>query len=159
MLWRGENVIINKNDAQKLEAAQMRFLRPLLRLTNLDRQRNLDICNRLKVDNIKLYQKKWLDHLERMDRSCLPRLALQYQPGTAGYGKTKTKMERAITPWGLKEQVSRPKPWLCSLWWYVITINNKWVCREKIIYNYKCSRSGNGWESMVYDILFKLWYK
>jgi hypothetical protein len=63
-----ENWIINQRDAQKLEAAQMRFLRPLLGLTTLDWQRNPDIRNRLKVDNIaediKLYQKKWLDHLE-----------------------------------------------------------------------------------------------
>jgi hypothetical protein len=70
---------------QKLEAAQMRFLRPLLGLTRLDRQRNPDIRNRLKVnsvveDIIKLYQKKWSDHLERMDRSRLPRLAFQHQP-------------------------------------------------------------------------------
>jgi hypothetical protein len=62
----------------------MRFLRPLLGLTRLDRQRNPDIRNMLKVNNltegIKLYQKRWLDHLERMDRSCLPKLAFQYQP-------------------------------------------------------------------------------
>jgi hypothetical protein len=32
------------------------------------------------VEDIKLYQKKWLDHLERMDRSRLPKLAFQYQP-------------------------------------------------------------------------------
>jgi hypothetical protein len=71
--------ITNKRDAQKLETAQMRFLRPVLGLTILDRQRNPDIRNRLKankiVEDIKLYQHKWLDHLERMDRSRLPKLA------------------------------------------------------------------------------------
>jgi hypothetical protein len=52
-LWYGSEVwIINKRDAQKLEAAQMRFLIPLLGLTRLDRQRNSDIRNRLKVENI-----------------------------------------------------------------------------------------------------------
>jgi hypothetical protein len=49
-------------DAQKLEAAQMRFLKPLLGRTRFDRQRNPYIRNRLKVYNIlegiKLYQKK-----------------------------------------------------------------------------------------------------
>jgi hypothetical protein len=84
MCYGGEKWIINKRDAQKLEAAQMRFLRPLLGLTRLDRQRNPDMRNTLKVDNIaediKLYQKKRLDHLERMDRSRLPKLAFQYQP-------------------------------------------------------------------------------
>jgi hypothetical protein len=63
---------INKRDAQKLEVVQMRFLRPLLDLTRLDHQRNSDILNRLKVDNISediiSYQKNWTDHLKRMDR-------------------------------------------------------------------------------------------
>jgi hypothetical protein len=50
----------------------------------LDRQRNPEIRNSLKVDNIvediKQYQRRWVDHLERMDRRRLPRLAFQYQP-------------------------------------------------------------------------------
>jgi hypothetical protein len=32
---------MNKTEVQKLEAAQMRFLRPLFGLTRLNRQRNL----------------------------------------------------------------------------------------------------------------------
>jgi hypothetical protein len=32
--------VVNKRDAQKLEAAQMRFLRPLLGFTRLDHQKN-----------------------------------------------------------------------------------------------------------------------
>jgi hypothetical protein len=84
LCYGSENWIINKRDAQKLEVAQMRFLRPLLGLTRLDRQRNPEIRNILKVDNIvediKQYQRRWVDHLERMDRSRLPKLAFQYQP-------------------------------------------------------------------------------
>jgi hypothetical protein len=84
LCYGSETWTINKRDAQKLEAAQMRFLRPLLGLTRLDSQRNLEIRNSLKVDNIvediKQYQRRWVDHLERMDRSRLPRLAFQYQP-------------------------------------------------------------------------------
>jgi hypothetical protein len=53
--------IINKRDAQNLEAAHMTFLRPLLGLAILDHQRNPCNCNRLKVDklveDIKLNQK------------------------------------------------------------------------------------------------------
>jgi hypothetical protein len=40
LCYGSENWTINMRDAQKLEAAQMRFLRPLLGLTRLDRQRN-----------------------------------------------------------------------------------------------------------------------
>jgi len=62
----------------------MRFLRILLGLTRLDHQRNSDIHYRLKVDSliedIKLYQKNWLDQLKREDRNRLPKLAFQYQP-------------------------------------------------------------------------------
>jgi hypothetical protein len=43
-----------------------------------------------------------------MDRSRLPKLDFQYQ--TAGYGKTKTKMERPKTHWALKEHVLRLEP-------------------------------------------------
>jgi hypothetical protein len=75
---------INKRDSQKLEAAQMRFLTPLLDLTRLNRQRNSHIRNRLKVDNISediiSYQKSWTDHLKRIDRNRIPKLASQYQP-------------------------------------------------------------------------------
>jgi hypothetical protein len=52
LCYGSENWIINKRDAQKLEAVQMRFPRPLLGLTRLDRQRNPEIRNNLKVDNI-----------------------------------------------------------------------------------------------------------
>jgi hypothetical protein len=52
LCYSSETWTINKRDAQKLEAAQMRFLRPLLGLTRLDNQRNLEIRNSLKVDNI-----------------------------------------------------------------------------------------------------------
>jgi hypothetical protein len=61
LFYGSENWIINTRDAPKLEAAQMRFLRPLIGLTRLGRQRNSDIRNRLKVDNVaedtKLYVK------------------------------------------------------------------------------------------------------
>lgn len=75
----------NKRDAQELEEAVMRFLRQLLDLTQLDRQRNREMSNRLKVNDlsadIKLYRKKCLCHMGRMDRSLFTIAAVQYQPG------------------------------------------------------------------------------
>jgi hypothetical protein len=62
LCYGSETCTINKRDAQ------MRFLRPLLGLTRLDHQRNLEIRNNLKVDNIvediKQYQRRLVDHLE-----------------------------------------------------------------------------------------------
>jgi hypothetical protein len=53
--------VLNKKD-KLLEAAQMRFLRPLLGYTKLDRQRNEDIRERLTVkstvEEIHTYQRK-----------------------------------------------------------------------------------------------------
>jgi hypothetical protein len=76
---------MNKRDVQKLEAAQMRFPRPLLGLARLDRQGNRDIRNRLAVNSLtedmKLYKNTWLDHFERMVISRLSKLVhFQCQP-------------------------------------------------------------------------------
>jgi hypothetical protein len=72
------------NNTQRLEAAQMRFLRPPLGYKRLDRQRNEDIRKTLKVTNIvkeiQQYQKDWKRHLQRMDKGRLPQLALRYRP-------------------------------------------------------------------------------
>jgi hypothetical protein len=52
-LYHGsENWTIIKRDTQSPEAAQMRFLRPLLGIIRLYRQRNPDIRNRLTVNNL-----------------------------------------------------------------------------------------------------------
>jgi hypothetical protein len=50
--YGSENWIISKRDAQKLEAAQTRFLGPLLGLTRLDRHRNPDIRDGSEVNNL-----------------------------------------------------------------------------------------------------------
>jgi hypothetical protein len=68
----------------RLEAAQMRLLRPLLGYTKLDRQRNIGIWERLRVqsivEEIQTYQRKWKEHGERMQDERTPKLALKYQP-------------------------------------------------------------------------------
>ena len=70
-------------EEQCLEAAQMKFLRHLLGITKLDKEKIQ--CIRQKngahniVKEIKLYQEKWLQHLQRMDTNRLPKQALQYK--------------------------------------------------------------------------------
>ena len=67
-----------------LEAAQMKFLRHLLGITKLYKEKNQ--CFRQKtgaqniVKEIKQYQEKWLQHVQRMDTNRLPKQALQYKP-------------------------------------------------------------------------------
>ena len=63
----------------------LKFLRHLLGITKLDKEKNQ--CIREKktgaqniVKEIKQYQKKWLQHVKRMDTNRLPKQALQYRP-------------------------------------------------------------------------------
>jgi len=73
-----------KGEEQRLEAAQMKFLSHLLGITKLDNEKNQ--CVRQKtgpqniVKEIKHYEEKWLQHVQRMDTNRLPKQALQYQP-------------------------------------------------------------------------------
>ena len=76
--------VLKKREEERLEAAKMKFLRHLLEITKLDKEKNQ--CIREKkgkqniVKEIKQYQKKWLQHVQRMDRNRLPRQALKYRP-------------------------------------------------------------------------------
>jgi hypothetical protein len=82
-----------------LEAAQMRFLGPLLGYLKLDLKRNVDIREWLKVqsiiEEIRTYQKNWKEHIERMQDERLPKLALKYQSvGKQSRGRPR-KLERS----------------------------------------------------------------
>jgi len=76
--------VLKKREEQSLEAAQMKFLRRLLGITKLDKEKNQCIGQETGAQNtvkeIKQYQKKWLQHVQRMDTDRLPKQALQYKP-------------------------------------------------------------------------------
>ena len=65
-----------RREEQRLEAAQMKFLRHLLGITKLDKEKNQCIRQKTGAQNtvkeIKQYQKKWLQHAQRMDTNRLP---------------------------------------------------------------------------------------
>jgi hypothetical protein len=62
----------------------LKFLRHLLGITKLDKEKNQRIREKSValniVKEIKQYQKKWLQHVQRMDRNRIPKQALQYGP-------------------------------------------------------------------------------
>ena len=62
----------------------MKFLRHLLGITKLDKEKNQSIRKKNGVQNIvkeiKQYQQKWLQHVQRMGTNRLPKQALQYRP-------------------------------------------------------------------------------
>ena len=76
--------VLRKREEQRLEGAQMKFLRHLLGITKLDKEKNQCISEKSGAQNIvkeiKQYQKKWLQHVQRMDTNRIPKQALQYRP-------------------------------------------------------------------------------
>jgi hypothetical protein len=76
--------VLKKRDEQRLEAAQVKFLRHLLGITKLDKERNQSVREKLGVQNIvleiKQYQREWLQHVGRMDTDRIPKQALKYRP-------------------------------------------------------------------------------
>ena len=96
MKFGSEAWVLKKREEQCLEAAQMEFLRPLLGKTKLDKEKNQ--CSREKtgaqniIKEIKHYQKKWLQHVQGMDRNRLPRQALKYRTdGRRNIGRPKKR--------------------------------------------------------------------
>ena len=84
MKFGREAWVLKKREEQRLEAAQMKFLRHLLGITKLDKEKNQCIRGKTGAQNIvkerKQYQEKWLQHIQRMDANRIPKQALQYQP-------------------------------------------------------------------------------
>ena len=84
MKFGSETWVLRKREEQRLEAAQMKFLRHLLGITKLDKETDQCIWEKTGAQNIvkeiKQYQKKWLQHIQRMDTNRLPKQALQYKP-------------------------------------------------------------------------------
>jgi hypothetical protein len=62
----------------------LKFLRHFLGITKLDKEKNERIRGKNGaqkiVKEIKQYQKKWLQHAQRMDRNRIPKQAQQYRP-------------------------------------------------------------------------------
>ena len=76
--------VLKKREEQRLETAQMKFLRHLLGITKLDIEkiqciRGITGAQNI-VNEIKQCQEKWLQHIQRMDTNRIPKQALQYQP-------------------------------------------------------------------------------
>jgi len=75
--------VLKKREEQRLEAAQMKFLRHLLGIIKLDKEKNQCIREKTGAENIvkeiKQYQEKWLQHIQRMDTNRVPKQALQYK--------------------------------------------------------------------------------
>ena len=72
--------VLKKREEQRLEAAQMTFLGHLLGITKLDKEKNQCIRQKTGPQNIvreiKQYQEKSLQHVQRRDTNRLPKQAI-----------------------------------------------------------------------------------
>jgi hypothetical protein len=93
-----EACVLKKRDEQRLEAAQMTFLRHLLVITKFHRERNQSVREKLGVQNIlleiKQYQQEGLQHVERMGTDRIPKQALKYRPkGKRSIGRQRKRWQ------------------------------------------------------------------
>ena len=82
-----------------LEAAEMRLLRSVKGCTRLDKIRSEVIRKELEIPGIKdvrfKYKQNWINHLERMDNTRLPKHALNYKPrGRRDRGRPRKQWQR-----------------------------------------------------------------
>jgi len=83
----------------RLEAAEMRFLRSVKGYTRLDKIRSEVIRKELKISGIQdvksKYKYNWINHLERMYNTRLPKHALNYKPrGRRDRGRPRKRWQR-----------------------------------------------------------------
>ena len=73
LMYGSENRSLNRSDKRKIEAAEMRFLRPMAGYTLLDKKEVSDVREQLRIFNIndKLTQYKidWREHIQRMEEN------------------------------------------------------------------------------------------
>jgi hypothetical protein len=84
LLYSSETWVTAKRDMTRLQAAEMRFLRSVKGYTRLDKIRSDVIRKELEISEIQdmksKYKQNWINHLERMDNTRLPKHALNYIP-------------------------------------------------------------------------------
>jgi len=84
LIYGRETWVTTKRDMTRLEAAEMRFLRSVTGYIRLDKIRNEVMRKELEISGIQdvrlEYKQNWINHLERMDNTRLPKHALNCKP-------------------------------------------------------------------------------
>jgi hypothetical protein len=104
LLYGSETWVSTERDMTRLEAAEMRFIRRVKGYTRLDKIRSEVIRKELDISGIQnvrsKYKQKWINHLERMDNTRLPRNALTYKPRGRSRGTPRKRWQRIDTGTG-----------------------------------------------------------
>ena len=84
LLYGSETWVTMKRDMTRLEAAEMRFPRSVKGYKRLDKIRSEAIRKELDISGIQdvrlKYKQNWINHLERIDNTRLPKHSLNYKP-------------------------------------------------------------------------------
>ena len=84
LLHGSETWVTTTRDMTRLEAAEMRFLRSVKGYTRLDKITSEDIRKDLEISGTQdvrsKHKRNWIDYLERMYNTRLPKHALNYKP-------------------------------------------------------------------------------
>lgn len=101
LLYGSESWVPKKSTYTQLQSAEMKFLRRTKGCTREDRFKNDEIREELNVKSLNErmmeYRNKWLQHVQRMDNSRLPKLAFQYKPrGTRDIGRPKKRWREVL---------------------------------------------------------------
>ena len=111
LLYGSETRVTTTRDMTRLEAAETRFLRSVKGYARLEKLRSEVIGKEPEISGIQdvrsKHKQNWINHLERMDNTRLPKHALNYKPrGRRDRGRPGND-GNASTP----EQFRRPNPW------------------------------------------------
>jgi len=110
LLYGSETWVTTTRDITRLEAAEMRFLRNVKGYTRLDKIGSEVIRKELEISGIQdvrsKHKRNWINHLERMDNTRLPKPVFNYKPrGRRNRGRPRKRWQRLMP-----ERVNRPNP-------------------------------------------------
>jgi hypothetical protein len=83
-LYGSENWTLTTSQRRRIEAAEMKLLRPLAGYTLYDHKINDYICRELQItgilDKVDEYRRNWSQHLQRMPQNRIPLKSYYYRP-------------------------------------------------------------------------------
>jgi len=92
LLYGSETWTVKANDARRITAAEMKYMRRTEGYTWTDYKTNVQIVKELKItpilDKLLEYKRTWIQHVNRMPRNRLPRVMKHYCPtGRRNHGR------------------------------------------------------------------------
>jgi hypothetical protein len=84
LTYGSEAWTLSKSDRTRNIANEMKFLRRTAGYTKLDKKRNMEIIRELKINSVLEHtdqnRSNWQQHVQRMERSRIPRQLMTYCP-------------------------------------------------------------------------------